>query len=149
MITAGPEIARIIEDFENPPPAKGSHHHDQEPSIQAQFVSRIKAMVSAFEESENPFNEDSQELVTLDSKEAMGETAVSSLREAETIAQSQYEMYEDGRLKQRSIPISNIIPKNNVSLFRKTQQTKHSRTAHKIKSLKNNCELLSRMYISC
>ena len=52
-------------------------------------------MVSAFEESENRFNEDSQELVTLDSKEAMGETAVSSLREAETIAQSQYEMYED------------------------------------------------------
>ena len=49
-------------------------------------------MVSAFEESENRFNEDSQELVTLDSK---GETAVSSLREAETIAQSQYEMYED------------------------------------------------------
>ena len=41
----------------------------------------------------------------------MGETAVNSLREAETIAQSQYEMYVDERLKQRSILISNIIPK--------------------------------------
>ena len=25
-IIAGPEIARIIEDFTKPPPAKGSHH---------------------------------------------------------------------------------------------------------------------------
>ena len=73
-------------------------------------------MVSAFEESENHFNEDSQDLVTLDSKEVMGETAVSSLREAETIAQLQYEMIEDERLKQRSIPISNIIPKKQCSL---------------------------------
>ena len=48
--------------------------------------------------------------------------------------------YLDERLKQRLIPISNIIPKNNVSLFKKTQQTKRSRTAHEIKSLKNNYE---------
>ena len=74
-------------------------------------------MVSAIEESENPFNEDSQDLVTLDSKEVMGETAVNSLREAETIAKSRYEMHVDKRLKQRSIPISNIIPKKTMSLF--------------------------------
>ena len=35
----------------------------------------------------------------------------------QTIAQSQYEMYVDERLKQRSVVISNIIPKNNVSLL--------------------------------
>ena len=79
----------------------------------------------------------------------MGETAVSSIREVQTIAQSQYEMYVDERLKQRSVLISNIIPKNNVSIIRKTQQTDHSRTAHEIKLLKNNCKLFSRMYISC
>ena len=50
-------------------------------------------MTSAFEESGNPFNEDGQDLVTLDSKEVMGETAVSSLPEVETIGQLQYEMY--------------------------------------------------------
>ena len=94
------------------------------------------------------FNEGRQNLVTLDSKEVMSETAVTSIREVQTIAQSQYEMYVDERLKQRSVLISNIIPKNYVSI-RKTQQTNHSRTAHEIKSLKNNCELFSRMYISC
>ncbi|MEW8543564.1 MAG: hypothetical protein AB2693_08500, partial [Candidatus Thiodiazotropha sp.] len=148
-ITAGPEIARIVDEFENPPQTKRLLHHDQEPAIQAQFASHVKAVVTAFEESGNPFCEDSQDLVVLDSKEVMGEKAVSSLKEVETIGQSQYEKYVEERLKQRSIPISNIIPKNNISLFKKTTQTKHSRTTHEIKSLKNNCELFSRMYISC
>ena len=56
-------------------------------------------MVSAFEESGNPFNEGRQNLVILDSKEVMGETAVSSIREVQTITQSQYEMYVDERAK--------------------------------------------------
>ena len=148
-ITAGPEISRIADEFENSPQTKATHHHDQEPSIQAQFASHVKAMVAVFEESGNPFNEDSQDLVVLDSKEVMGEKAVSTLREVEAVGQSQYEKYVDERLKQRSIPVSNIIPKNNVSLFKKTAQPKHSRTAHEIRHLQNNCEMFSRMYISC
>ena len=42
----------------------------------------------------------------------MGEKAVSSLREVVAIGQSQYEKCVDERVKQLSIPISNImIPK--------------------------------------
>ena len=52
----------------------------------------------------------------------MGEKGVSSLREVEAIGQSQNEKYVDERLKQRSIPISNIIPKNNFSLVYQTLQ---------------------------
>ena len=55
----------------NPPLAKGTHHYDQEPSIQVQFTSHVKAMAAAFEESGSPFNEDSQDLVVLGSKEVM------------------------------------------------------------------------------
>ena len=86
-------------------------------------------MVAAFEESENPFSEDSQVLVVLDSKKVMGEKAVSSLREVVAIGQSQYIIYEkcvDERVKKLSIPISNImIPKNKVSPFHEsfTNQT--------------------------
>ena len=66
-ITAGPEFYRIVDEFENPPLAKGTHHHDQEPSIQAQFASQVKAMVAAFEELGNPLSEYNQVLVVLDS----------------------------------------------------------------------------------
>ena len=83
-------------------------------------------MVAAFEESGNPFSEDSQVLVVLDSKEVMDEKAVSSIREVVAIDQSQYEQFVDERVKQLSIPISNImIPKNKVSPFHEsfTNQT--------------------------
>ena len=69
-------------------------------------------MVAAFEESVNPFSEDGQVLVVLDSKEVMGEKAASSLREVVAIGQSQYEKCVDERVTQLSIPMSNImIPK--------------------------------------
>ena len=81
-ITAGQEISRIVDEFENPPLAKGTHLYDQELPIQARFASHVKAIVVAFEESGIFFSEDSQDLVVLDSKEVMGEKAVSSLSES-------------------------------------------------------------------
>ena len=83
-------------------------------------------MVAAFEESGNPFSEDSQVLVVLDSKDVMDEKAASSLREVVAIGQSRYEKCVDERVKQLSMPISNImIPENNVSPFHEsfTNQT--------------------------
>lgn len=47
----------------------------------------------------------------------MANTAAGCLSAVETIDQSQYESYIDERLKRRSTPISNIIPKNNISVF--------------------------------
>lgn len=148
-ITAGPEVARIIEDFESTPVSKGTHHHDQEFSVQTQFTKHVKAMVEVFEELGNPFIEDSKDLIVLDTKEVLSDGAVESVRTVETIGQSQYEKYIDERLKQQSAPVSNIIAKNNLCLFKKTSTTKQSRTSHELRSLKSNCELFSRMYISC
>ena len=76
-ITTGLEIPRIVDEFENPALAKGTHKHDWEPSIHVTFTNHviiyIKAMVAAFEESSGiSFSEDSQYLVVLDSKEVMG-----------------------------------------------------------------------------
>ena len=42
-ITAGPEISRIVDEFENPRQKKGTHSYDLESSIQAQFASHLKA----------------------------------------------------------------------------------------------------------
>ena len=44
------------------------------------------------------------------------------------IGESRYEKYVDERLEQQSIPISNIIPKNKLSLFVKVLQTKHQKS---------------------
>ena len=81
-ITAGPEIARIIEEFESTfqQQTKSTKHHDQSPSVQRQFAKHVMAMVSTFEECGNPFREDSKDLISLDTKEVMSDNAITSVK---------------------------------------------------------------------
>jgi hypothetical protein len=106
-------------------------------------------MVATFQELGNPFTEDSKDLIVLDTKEVMGENAATSLQTVKAIGQSQYDTYVAERLEKRVTPVSDIIPRNNMTLFHKTSPSKQSRTSHQIRTLKSNCELFGRMYISC
>ena len=57
-ITAGPEVARIIDEFENSfgiTSTKSTDHHDQGQSTQLKFAKHVKAVVATFEEVGNPF----------------------------------------------------------------------------------------------
>lgn len=151
-ITAGPEIARIIDEFENSfgmNRTKSTQHHDQTPSVQSKFAQHVKAMVTTFQELGNPFTEDSRDLVRLDTKEVMGQSAVTSVQRVKEIGQSQYDVYVAERLEDQTTPVSDIISKNNLTLFRKISPSRPSKTSHQIRTLKSNCELFGRMYISC
>ena len=60
---AGPEIARIIQEFEETPSKEVSEekrrHHEETPCVQAAFKKDVLSLVSAIEEMGNPFQEDS------------------------------------------------------------------------------------------
>ena len=95
-ITAGPEVARIIDEFEvssGITRTKSTQHHDQSPSVQSKFAQHVKTMVIKFQEVGNPFTEDSKDLIRLDTNEVMGESAVTSLQTVEATGQSQYDKY--------------------------------------------------------
>ena len=74
---AGPEIARIISEFEFESDsaritinktAEPGPHHDQLPGVQKKFKREAKSLTSVFEELGNPFLEESQDLLVLDTK---------------------------------------------------------------------------------
>ena len=50
-----------------------------EPSIQALFSKNVMSMVDMFEQSGNPFSEDSQDLVVLDTKAVISYKSLSFL----------------------------------------------------------------------
>ena len=59
-ITAGPEVARIIDEFETSfQTSKSKVHHDQGFATQCQFAKDVKSVVSTYQDMRNPFNEDS------------------------------------------------------------------------------------------
>ena len=67
----GPEIARVITEFEAGMLTRKNavlKHHDQSPSVQQRFVAHTKALIIAFQEAGNPFDEDSHEVVIIDTR---------------------------------------------------------------------------------
>ncbi|KAK3715222.1 hypothetical protein QZH41_005782 [Actinostola sp. cb2023] len=73
---SGPEIARIIEEFENVvPSSKHLGHHEQTPHIQISFKKDVMSLTSEIEEQGNPFEEEGEYLIALHNKDIM-DTAV-------------------------------------------------------------------------
>ncbi len=71
-MVAGPEIARVVDEFEQSSVTDpDTTHHDQVPSIQNTFQKNVRALCLAIEESGNPFMEDSNDLYVLDTKDIM------------------------------------------------------------------------------
>ena len=69
---AGPEIAWVITEFEAGMLTRKNavlKHHDPIPSVQKRFFAHSKPLVIAFQETGNPFDEDSHEVVIIDTRE--------------------------------------------------------------------------------
>ena len=72
---AGPEVARVVIEFEeNVQPSidnVNADHHDQKKSNQKSFIKDVSSLINTMQEMGNPFTEDSQDLIALDSKQIM------------------------------------------------------------------------------
>ena len=69
---ARPEIARVITEFEAGMLTRKNDvlkHHDLSPSVQQRFFVHTKELVIALQETGNPFDEESHEVVIIDARE--------------------------------------------------------------------------------
>ena len=64
-----PEVSRLIREFENTSEkVANDKHHEQTPSVQNSFVKEVTALKKVIEDLGSPFLEDSNDMLTLDSK---------------------------------------------------------------------------------
>ena len=79
-MVAGPEISRLIHEFENSFQSLESQtsnkHHEQNPNTQKGFAKDMKALKDTIEEMGNLFLEDNGDLLTLDTKIIMSEEVI-------------------------------------------------------------------------
>ena len=150
-MVAGPEIARLIEEFENTNLhwSKGvdTHHDDQTESVQISFTKDVRSLVTFFEDKGNQFMEESQDLLVLDTKEIVGPEAVKTVLTAK-IGQEQFDEFTKERLIERTESIHDIIRRNKLPLFG-TSVCRAHKGKQQLTNLKNNVELFSRLYIGC
>ena len=108
----------------------------------------VKALVSSIEELDNPFSEESEDLLVLDTKEIGSPEAVCTLQEIREIGQKQCDAFIQECLVKRTKSLYEPIKNNKLQLF-STPAFKISKSSQQISSLKSNCALFARLYISC
>uniref|UniRef100_A0A1X7T7W9 Tesmin/TSO1-like CXC domain-containing protein n=1 Tax=Amphimedon queenslandica TaxID=400682 RepID=A0A1X7T7W9_AMPQE len=153
-MVAGPELVRITTEFESSVHKWHKHssetlHHDQTKSTQLRFSQHVKSLVEVIEDMENPFLEESKDLLRLDTKDIMDEVVVSSICHAEEKGKEQYHTFVTNRLAHRITPLSDPIKKNKLPLFSRPPTKEKSKSSLKVSSLKSDVSLFSRLYIAC
>ena len=152
-MVAGPEVARIIVEFEdhaNITQEVDKHlHHEQYCSAQQKFQKDVSSLITVFEEFGNPFLEKGQDLLVLDTRDIMDKSVGKTVQEIEAIGEDQYKVFIEERLEKCEKPITEPIIKNKLALFSRTTVKHSTRQQNQITTLKNDCSLFSRLYISC
>ena len=150
-MVAGPEIARITTEFEEQVIRVhgGAHdvwhlHHDQKHGVQAAFMKDVRAHTAVFQEMGNPFIENTQDLMVLDTIDIMETQVVENVRKIE-----QYPKFVEERLELCTKPVTYTLPKNTLALFSRSQTKTQSKQQMQLAAVKSDCSLFSRQYIEC
>ena len=99
MVTC-PKVARIVMEFESllaGTKSSDHRHHEQNPAVQATFLKEVKYLVAVFEEMGNPFLEQSEDLLVLDTKDILDASVAEAVRTAETLGVEQYQQFVEER----------------------------------------------------
>ena len=129
-MVAGPEVARTIMEFEDHSRVKTrtddtgteSPHQDVRPLVKVEFMKDVRAMVAVINELGNPFMEDSEDLMVLDTKYIMDDAVTDTMRRVETLGREQYEKFVCERLERCSIPITYNIQNQTATVKPTTDQ---------------------------
>ena len=82
-MVSGPEIARLIEEFraamEKPEKKLDCLHHEQTHSMQVTFFNQVKALSNVIEEMGNPFTDESNDLLVLDSRDLADPAVINAI----------------------------------------------------------------------
>ena len=153
-MVAGPEVARVIEEFQDGNQywrrqTADTRHHDQTPSVQASFVKDVRSLVGDREEMGNPFEEESQDLVILDTKNIASPAAVETVMNAKRIGQEQFEAFIRECLLDRTKAVDDPIPRNKLKVFSTSTPRSQSKGQQQLASVKNDRELFAHLYIGC
>ena len=150
----GPEVARAVTQFQiqyiSSPSEKEHLHREQTTSIQRAFHEDVKNTVSVIREMGNPFAEDTGELIALDTKIILTDILVQRMDNIRDIGEEKYQEYVEHVLRSSDKPISASIPRVNHQIFSDCISSKrNSKEKQQVKDLKQNVQLLGRLYINC
>ena len=115
--------------------------------MQKSFKEQAASLIQVINELGNPFLEDGNELLVLDTQNVMDESVVNTVQTVESLGKDQYARYGKLVVTDRTHSIHDPIKKNALPLFSCPHPKAKTRQAGKISLLKNDVALFSRLYI--
>ena len=112
------------------------------------FGRDITSLTAVIEEMGNPFAENSNDLLVLESRDLADPAVIDTLRQIKSLGQEQYDTYVNERFVNQTKPITDPIKRNNLLLFSRPPVQEKSRAQLQRSSLNNGCSLFSRLYIA-
>ena len=149
-----PEAARAVAEFKEGTVLRVSdhtefHHHEDTKSFQQKFAKDVDSFKTAMEQLGNPFlvDDDSTELIQLDTKDVMCDEVVATVRSIEKIGTKNFQDFRKNRIISQAIKLDDTIKKNKLPTF-KSANTKGQSAKGESKDLKQHVRLFSQLYIS-
>ena len=147
-MVAGPEVSRLLAACEAMPGAIDtridSSHRKATLGAQTAFFDNMKAMTTVLQDMGNPFQDESSDLLSLDTKNIADPSLAKLVATHHERGLQQFEVFLGG-LHNEECSFYNPIKKNKVAFFKQEQHVSSS----KEKALKGDCRLFSRLFISC
>ena len=97
--------------------ASQRNHHKQTDATQELFVTQVNKLIRVIEGMGSPFEEETQDLLRLHSKDIMDKQSIECLTTIQSKGQEKYRTFVDERLRAHIKPITAIITRNKVVLF--------------------------------
>ena len=149
-IVAGPEICRVIEQFSGAnvnDDIEELPHHEEGYTSQQRFHRHAKDLSEVFMSKGNPFEEDSENLITLDNKVCESPAAAASVGNVELIGLEQYNNFRKSILESNERLLIQPIKRNNLVLFHDTKRKKKTAVNIKIHHFKHHAELFGQAFL--
>eukprot|EP00058_Branchiostoma_floridae_P021206 XP_002606696.1 hypothetical protein BRAFLDRAFT_72537 [Branchiostoma floridae] len=147
---AGPQVSHLVEQYEAASEAKEAveptSHHNQTSQAQRVFMENVKKLTQVLKELSNPFQEETRDLLSLDTKDIAHPSVVELLSTHYERGRTSFQQFMEGLQNREVTTFYDPIKKNMVDFFR---QEPASTDASKRKVLKEDCQLFSKLFISC
>ena len=147
-MVGGPEVSRVIEEFEAAvfECQEVSSHYEETPATQNAFTRDVSVLSDSIRKSGNPFQEETEDLLVLQSRDIIDPAITNSLFEVEAAGVHQYDEFVQQRLTTHTKPLYDPIKQNKFPRISSTvsKQTKPAQIA----TLKQDCNLFARLYIA-
>lgn len=145
----GPEVSHLVSLYEMEAETKEASdhflHHEQTPHAQKTFLERVNKLSNVLLDLGNPFQEESGDLFSLDTKEVAHSSSAELVHSHLQIGQTQYQDFVT-RLEDNPSSFYEPIRKNRLDFF---CPDKPVTDPSKQKQLKEDYHLFSKLFISC